>query len=194
MIMSPRGHMSSRRVSSEAAGRGLFSRFAAWFPGGATGRTLCRMSPQETTQAALELLEQWIERHGVPAAVYVDRKNIYRSDREASAEEKRAGTGALTDFGRARRQLGIEVIFARSPEAKGRVERKNGVLQDRLVKKLRRRGISAIDETNAMLDDFTRRLDERFGRAPASRIDRHRRSYERSAGSPCFQPRTCRRA
>ena len=142
----------------------------------ATGRTLCRMSREETARAALELLEHWIERHGVPAALYVDRKNIYRSDREVTTEEKRTGTGALTDFGRACWRLGIELIFARSPEAKGRVERKNGVLQDRLVKELRRRGLSAIGETNAVLDDFTSRLDKRFARAPASAIDRHRRS------------------
>jgi len=142
----------------------------------ATGRTLCRMSREETARAALELLAQWIERHGVPAALYVDRKNIYRSDREATAEEKRAGTGALTDFGRACWRLGIELIFARSPEAKGRVERKNGVLQDRLVKELRRRGASTIDATNPLLGDFTDRLDKRFARAPASPVDRHRHS------------------
>ncbi len=142
----------------------------------ATGRTLCRMSPQETGRAAFELLRQWIERHGVPAAVYVDRKNIYQTDREPSAEEKRAGTGALTDFGRACWQLDIEVICAHSPEAKGRVERKNGVLQDRLVKKLRRCQSSTIDEANAMLEDFTRDLDKKQARAPASPVDRHRRS------------------
>jgi len=107
----------------------------------ATGRTEALMAPAETGQAAFAVLRQWIERHGVPAALYTDRKNIYVTDREPTAEEKRLGKGALTDFGRACQRLGIEIVTAHSPQAKGRVERRNGVFQDRLVKELRLRKI-----------------------------------------------------
>jgi transposase len=140
----------------------------------ATGRSLVRMAPEETTEAAFRTLRRWIERHGVPAALYVDRKNIYVSDREPTPEEKRAGTGPLTDFGRACWRLGIEIIPARSPQAKGRVERRNGVLQDRLVKELRLRGISDIESANAMVEEFTEHLDARLARPPAATANYHR--------------------
>ncbi|NLT72006.1 MAG: ISNCY family transposase [Verrucomicrobiaceae bacterium] len=141
----------------------------------ATGKSLMWMSEEETTRAAFTILRKWIERYGVPESIYVDRRNVYVTDREATEEEKRRGAGALTDFGRACWKLGIRIIPAHSPEAKGRVERRNGVLQDRLVKTLTRRGISTVDEANAALDELAADLDRRFAREPASPIDRHRK-------------------
>jgi len=140
----------------------------------ATSRSVARMAPEETTRAAFEVLREWIERHGVPGALYTDRKNVYVSDREPTVEEKRAGTGPLTDFGRACWRLGIEIIAAHSPQAKGRVERRNGVLQDRLVKELRLRNIADIDSANAMLAEFTEKLDARLARPASSPADYHR--------------------
>ena len=140
----------------------------------ATGRTEALLAEGETLAAAFGVLGRWIERHGVPEALYTDRKNIYVSDREPTAEEKRLGTGALTDFGRACWRLGIRQIVAHSAQAKGRVERKNGVFQDRLVKELRLREIDAIEPANAILGDFTDELNVRFARAASAEANRHR--------------------
>jgi transposase len=109
----------------------------------ATGRTLARLGDEETIWAAADVLRRWIERYGVPLALYTDWKNVYV--REPSAEERVTGAVALTQFGRMCALLGIQIIAASSPQAKGRVERNHGTHQDRLVKKLRRlarRGIT----------------------------------------------------
>ena len=81
------------------------------------------------------MLRHWIEQYGVPRALYTDWKNVYV--REATEAEKLAGEAPLTQFGRMCQQLGIRIIAANSPQAKGRVERAHGTHQDRLVKKLR---------------------------------------------------------
>lgn len=140
----------------------------------ATGHTEALLAEGETLAAAFGVLERWIERHGVPEALYTDRKNIYVTDREPSDEERRQGTGALTDFGRACWRLGSRQIVAHSAQAKGRVERKNGVFQDRLVKELRLRGIDAIEPANAILGAFTDELNARFAQAPRAEANRHR--------------------
>jgi hypothetical protein len=140
----------------------------------ATGRSVAHMAEGETTEAAFAVLRKWIERHGVPGALYADRKNIYVSEREPTEHERHAGSGPVTDFGRACRRLDVEMITARSPQAKGRVERRNGVLQDRLVKELRLRGICDIVSANAMLDEFLERLDERLAQGAAQPANAHR--------------------
>jgi len=85
---------------------------------------------------ACEACEGWIERYGIPKALYVDFKNVYITTREPTIEEQLRGECPLTQFGKACKKLGIEILGARSPQAKGRVERSNGVHQDRLVKEL----------------------------------------------------------
>ena len=117
----------------------------------ATNVTAARFAPEETTEASYEVLEAWVRKYGVPSSLYVDRDSIYRCERLASVEEQIAGEEPQTHFGRAMEQLGIELILANSPQAKGRVERCNGVLQDRLVKELRLAGISDIDAANDFL-------------------------------------------
>jgi hypothetical protein len=139
----------------------------------ATGRTMAFMSDEETTEAAMRLLWSWIERYGAPVALYTDRKNVYITDREPTPEEELSGKQPLTAFGRACKKLGISIIPAYSPQAKGRVERKNGVFQDRLVKELRLLGIKTIEETNQMLDSFTDKLNEKFAIEPTSLGDYH---------------------
>src|SRR5215472_10704824 len=86
-----------------------------------------------------EALRAWIERYGVPLALYVDWKNLYK--RAATAKERLRGEEPITQFGGMCAKLGIELIAASTPQAKGRVERIHGTHQDRLVKKLRRQGI-----------------------------------------------------
>ena len=116
----------------------------------ATGRTLARLGDQETIWGAVDVLRRWIEAYGVPLALYTDWKNVYV--REPNAEEQATGAVPLTQFGRMCASLGIRIIAASSPQAKGRVERNHGTHQDRLVKKLRRLGIADAAAANAFLD------------------------------------------
>ena len=109
----------------------------------ATGVTMALMAEQETTEAAMRLLWQWVERYGIPQALYVDRKTVFITDREPTLEEQLAGQAPMTAFGQACAKLGIQLIPANSPQAKGRVERRHGVLQDRFVKELSLRALRA---------------------------------------------------
>ena len=140
----------------------------------ATGHTMAMKSAEETTAAALRLLGAWIERHGVPCALYTDRKNVYIADKEPTVEEELLGQEPLSVFGKACRKLGIRIIPAYSPQAKGRVERKNGVFQDRWVKNLALKGITAIEAANDELPTFTEKLNRKFCVTPASPEDYHR--------------------
>ena len=97
------------------------------------------------------VLRRWIERYGVPAALYVDWKNVYV--RAATAKEELAGKAPVTQFGRMCGKLGIKIIAANSPQAKGRVERAHGTHQDRLVKKLRVAGVSSYEAANRYVDE-----------------------------------------
>jgi len=141
----------------------------------ATSESLALMGEQETTELAMQTLWLWIESYGVPMALYVDWKNVFVTKREPTLEEQLAGEEALTHFGKACRKLGIKLIVANSPEAKGRVERKHGVYQDRLVKELRLKGISAIPEANKLLTNgFTKALNRKFAKPAQSDADFHR--------------------
>jgi hypothetical protein len=103
----------------------------------------------ETTASAMEVLFYWIRKYGIPQALYCDHKNAFVLVREPTDGELLQGiTKALSHFGRACEKLGVEVIPANSPQAKGRVERNHGVDQDRLVKELRLEGITTIAEAN----------------------------------------------
>lgn len=119
----------------------------------ATNTTLAYMSEQETTNAAMTLLKMWIERHGIPRSIYCDKKNTYYLTREATNDEIIKGQTPLSAFGKACQKLNIEIIPAHSPQAKGRVERKNGVFQDRLVNDMRLDGISDIAGSNTFLQN-----------------------------------------
>ncbi len=140
----------------------------------ATGRRRTRMASGETTVDALKLLWLWVERYGVPKCLYVDRKSVYITEREPTVEEQLAGRAPATAFGRVCQRLGIEILAAGSPQAKGRVERSHGVYQDRLVKLIRLDGLSSYEQLNAVLEDFDEGLNERLTVEPASPIDAHR--------------------
>ena len=99
------------------------------------------------------MLRSYAARHGLPRALYVDRHSIYRADWEPTPDEILAGIEPTTQFGRAMRDLDVELIRARSPQAKGRVERVNRTLQDRLVKDLTRAGISDLESANRYLEE-----------------------------------------
>jgi len=139
----------------------------------ATGTKLSLFAEQETTQAAMDVLEQWIARWGVPRSLYVDARNVYVTRREPSLEEQLSGEEPVTQFGRACRKLGIRIIEAHSPQAKGRVERMNGVLQDRLIKAMRIDGVTGIEEANAYLPAWLDQHNQRFAIAPRDPQDMH---------------------
>jgi len=138
----------------------------------ATGTTLCRMGKEETIWAAVGVLRAWIEHYGVPQALYTDWKNVYV--REPSAQERLRGEEPRTQFGRMCGELGIEIIAASSPQAKGRVERNHGTHQDRLVKKLRLRKITSLEEANRYVEEkYGEEHNARFAVRPAAPQDFH---------------------
>jgi transposase len=141
----------------------------------ATGETLSLMDEEETTELAMRTLWAWIERYGIPQALYADKKSVFVTDREPTLEEQLAGQEPLTAFGKACAKLGIAIIPAHSPQAKGRVERNHGVYQDRLVKLLALNSITSIEEANRFLSGgFVDELNAKFRKPPASPSDAHR--------------------
>jgi hypothetical protein len=141
----------------------------------ATGRSVALMDEEETTELAMKTLWLWCKCYGIPRGLYVDRKNVFVTDREPTLQEQLAGEQALTEFGKVCRKLGIEIIAANSPQAKGRVERKHGVYQDRLVKELRLKGITTIVGANELLQNgFVKMLNRKFSRPAQSSADFHR--------------------
>jgi transposase len=140
----------------------------------ATGRTVTRLGKEETIWAAVGVLRAWIEQYGVPRALYTDWKNVYK--RKATPAEQLRGQVPLTQFGRMCQKLGIKIIAASTPQAKGRVERAHGVHQDRLIKKLRRKGIASHEAANQYLEEkYLAEHNHRFARTAAEPEDYHRR-------------------
>jgi transposase len=138
----------------------------------ATGRTHGGFSAQETIWAAVTVLRGWLERYGIPQALYTDWKNVYV--RVPTEEERLTGAVPLTQFGRMCAQLGIRIIPASSPQAKGRIERNHGTHQDRLVKKLRRNAVADLATANAFLEaEYWTEHNRRFARPPTAVDDFH---------------------
>jgi hypothetical protein len=141
----------------------------------ATGATLGLMDHQETTVAAMGLLWRWIERYGIPVALYTDKKNVYLTGREPTLEEELAGEEPTTAFGKACQKLNIEIIAAHSPQAKGRVERSNGTYQDRFLKELALRRITTPKTADKLLNNgFCNALNDKFAHPPLEQEDYHR--------------------
>lgn len=124
-------------------------------------------APAETTRAYMETLRDYLAKYGRPVALYSDKHSIFRVNHPDHE-------GELTQFTRALRTLDIEPIHANTPQAKGRVERANQTLQDRLVKELRLAGISDIDAANAFLPTFLSDYNQRFPVPPQNPTDAHR--------------------
>ena len=141
----------------------------------ATGTSLAWMCEEETTAAAMRVLWRWIETYGIPQVLYCDRKTVYITEREPTAAEVLAGEEPLTAFGQACKKLGIRIMAAHSPQAKGRVERDHAVYQDRFVKELGLRGITTIAGANTLLEGgFVARLNAKFATLPMDSLDGHR--------------------
>jgi hypothetical protein len=142
----------------------------------ATGIIMALFDKEETTEAAMRLVQQWIERYGVPKSIYVDLKTVYVSPKTFKHNDLENGlTAAFTHFSKACAKLGIKIIKAYSPQAKGRVERKHAVFQDRFVKELQLKNIKDIPGANELLkNDFLHQINKKFAKVPASEENAHR--------------------
>jgi Helix-turn-helix domain len=136
----------------------------------ATGRIAARFYPAGTVEAHLDLLGTWLRAYGRPAAVYTDRHSIFEPQ-----DKGKALPDGVTQFGRALTELDVGLIRAHSPQAKGRVERLFGTLQDRWVKELRLAGVRTLDRANALLGRLVPEYNRRFTRVARQPADAHRR-------------------
>jgi transposase len=128
-----------------------------------------KMVESESTFSYMEATREYLERHGKPVAFYSDKHTVFRNARASAAR----GDG-MTHFTRALETLNVEMICANSPQAKGRVERANATLQDRLVKAMRLEGLSTISEANAFLASYMAQHNARFARPAFDSRDVHR--------------------
>ena len=142
----------------------------------ATSRLWARFVEHDTTEENLRTLEGWLCRYGRPLALYTDKDSIFQPAGPASRDQQLRGEPARTQFGRALSELGIEWIPAHSPQAKGRIERSFGTLQDRLIKEMRVAGIDSREAANRFLHiTFLPEWNQRFTVPPRQAQDAHRR-------------------
>ena len=138
----------------------------------ATNWTHAKFFESETTAAAMTVFGEYVGHYGLPRALYVDRAGIYETTRDSTVDEALRDTAPLTQFGRAMRDLGVELILAHSPQAKGRVERRHAVFQDRFVKVLRLQQINSLESANEFLEhEYLDELNGQFhvtARSPAN--------------------------
>ena len=135
----------------------------------ATSRILARFYEAGTVQTHMDLLARWLRRYGRPLTLYTDRHSIFEPQ-----DKGHALPDAVTQFGRALQELGIDLICAHSPQAKGRIERSFGTAQDRWVKELRLAAVSTIEEANAVLGRLLPGHNRRFGKPAREATDAHR--------------------
>jgi len=136
----------------------------------ATGQLMeCQFVPSESTFTYFNSTRRYLEQHGKPVAFYSDKHSTFRTNKKGEL-----GGDGVTQYGRALHQLNIDIICANSAQAKGRVERANRTLQDRLVKEMRLRGISNIEEGNKYLPEYIAVFNEKFKKEPINNKDLHR--------------------
>lgn len=136
----------------------------------ATGKLMqLRFVRSESAFTYFEALSLYLKQHGAPIAFYSDKHSVFR----VAKKDAKGGQG-MTQFGRALCELNIEILCANSSQAKGRVERMNRTLQDRLVKELRLAGVDDMESGNSFLPDFMQRYNERFSVSPVRSNNLHR--------------------
>ena len=187
------GDASGRRIGSGESGGGTLGNWCRWTEvftigwkgadrGGclmnmtddATSAVELRLGEEETIWAAANMLRAWIEHYGVPQSLYVDWKNLYK--RAPTAREQLRGEEPVTQFGRMCEKLGIKIIAAGSPQAKGRVERNHGTHQDRLIKKMRRKKIGTHERPTEFAARISAGAQRTVSAAAAEAEDYHRRA------------------
>jgi len=163
-----------------------------WFEGRGDGKKCCLLVyiddatgellhlefvPSESTFALMAATRRYVTRHGRPLALYTDKAGVFRNNsrsRKKGHGVSKSDSELGTQFTRALDELGIALICANSPQAKGRIERANGVLQDRMIKAMRLEGISDMEAANAYAEDYMATHNAKFARVPANRKELHR--------------------
>lgn len=141
----------------------------------ASSRFRARFAEHDSSQENLRLLELWLRQFGRPTEVYTDGNSMFHTTRPVQWAEQLEGKAAMTQFQRALHDLGIQAVLAHSPQAKGRIERLFGTLQDRLVKEMRLAGVNTIQQANRFLEEvFLPQWEQRFTVQPRSACDAHR--------------------
>ena len=140
----------------------------------ATGRVYARFYAYEGTIPAMDSFKHYVRRYGLPLAVYADKHTTYKSPAEPTIEEQLEGQEPMSQFERAVSELGVEMIHAHSPQAKGRIERLFGSFQDRVIKEMRLAGITTMEEGNRFLVGYLPIYNRRFAIRPAQAADLHR--------------------
>jgi hypothetical protein len=140
----------------------------------ATNRRFARFYAYEGVIPAMDSMKRYIKKYGMPESIYLDRHSTYKSQAKQTIEDELNNKHSLSQFERAAEELGIKIIHANSPQAKGRVERDFRTHQDRLVKEMRLEGISDIKAANNFLPRYLKKHNERFGVEPAGTTDMHR--------------------
>ena len=140
----------------------------------ATGKVFARFYDYEGTMPAMDSFKQYVEENGLPQSLYVDKHSTYKSQGKLTIEEELEGKEApMSQFERALEELGVEVIHAHSPQAKGRGERLFGTFQDRAIKEMRLKGIKSKEEGNDFLEWYLHGYNKRFCVLPANGTDVH---------------------
>ena len=147
--------------------RGPYCTLIVWIDDATSQLMKLRFMPSETTYGYLDILRDYIESYGAPVSLYSDKHSIFR-------QNSNDGEGDETQFTQALRRLNIEPIHANTPQAKGRVERANQTLQDRLIKEMRLRDISTIEAANDFMDEFITDYNARFAKPARSPENSHR--------------------
>lgn len=143
----------------------------------ATSTVFGRFYDYEGTLPAMDSFRRYMRKYGLPQSVYLDRHSTYKSTRKLTPEEELEGIRKpLSQFERALGELGVEVIHAYSPQAKGRVERLFGTLQDRLIKEMRLKGLKTKEEANKFLRTYIPLFNRKYGVVAADLTDVHRKS------------------
>jgi transposase-like protein len=140
----------------------------------ASSRVFARFYAYEGTLPAMDSFQRYVKQYGIPLAIYADKHSTYHSPAEPTVAEQLAGVAPLSQFGRALGELGVELIPAHSPQAKGRVERLFNTFQDRVIKEMRLANVSTREAANQFLQGYLPIYNQRFAVPPAQAADLHR--------------------
>lgn len=140
----------------------------------ATNNIFARFYEYEGTIPAMDSFRHYVEKYGLPMSIYLDRHTTYKSTAKPTIEDELNNTEPLSQFERAMKELGVEIIHANSPQAKGRIERLFKTLQDRLVKEMRLEGIKTTAEANKFLENYLPDYNKRFAVTPRKEANLHR--------------------
>lgn len=144
----------------------------------ATNRVYARFYEYEGTLPAMDSFKKYAKKYGLPHSVYIDKHPTYKSTAKQTIEDELKNQERLSQFERALKELGVDVIHANSPQAKGRIERLFGTFQDRVIKEMRLKGIKTIPGANNFLRYYLPVYNRRFNVEPKEKGDLHRRIPE----------------